>query len=274
MSSSTETAPPAPGAFALTTKDMLDLCQLDTVALEAAFDNYRTTRADATLPHILAARDQDGRTLLHWAALNGRREHVEYLLDIVRQHRPSDAAAVIDAADDSGNTPLNLAALKGDPEICGWLLAAGADVNAPNAKGHTPLQYACSKGHADCVRVCLRAGADVTARDAYGNTALHRMAGLGRVELLRAVLAAAAAGGCNVPALLDVPNGEGDTALHVAGQDEQDAAAVLLVQSGASLTTANREERTAADVAKPGLRRKLLEERQRWERAQLPQAAE
>lgn len=244
----------------ITTTEILALIDKDTVALEST---YGTASTDGTLPAILVVCDKDQRSLLHWAALRGRREHVEHLLDVVRKHAAAETAAIVNKPDNTGNTPLILAILKGDAEISGWLLAAGADVNVANKQGITPLLYACSKNFEDCVRICLRAGAKLGAHDVYGHTVLHRMAGLGREDLMRLVLDRAAEHGDCVSSLIDAQNCEGDTALHVACEDEQGAVAVLLVQRGASLVLANRKEKTAADVAKPGLLRKLLEEQEK-----------
>ena len=46
------------------------------------------------------------------------------------------------ARDSAGNTPLHLAALRGDADALDRLLAAGADPNALNEAGATPLHYA------------------------------------------------------------------------------------------------------------------------------------
>lgn len=121
-----------PPLITLTTNDMLALCQLDTAQLEAeiqrrcddAAQSSRKSIATSTtndtgpvVAGLLRAHDADRRSLLHWAALQGRREHVEYLLEVLRKTGGGDGVDVlediIDARDDSGNTPLNLASLKG-----------------------------------------------------------------------------------------------------------------------------------------------------------------
>lgn len=211
---------------------------------------------DTTLteqPDALTARDANQRSLLHWAALRGRRAHVELLLDLLRKTANTD---VIDAPDDTGTTPLICATLKGDATICGWLLEAGANVNARTEQGHSPLQYACSKGWADCFELFLGGGADLAVRDRRGDSALHRLAALGRVEMLRRVLVEAKT---KAPTLVDGQNAEGDTALHIACQDGEATCALLLVEFGASVELENREKRTAVDLAAPALRRSLTE---------------
>lgn len=62
------------------------------------------------------------------------------------------------------------------------LIALGADVNARDDIGWRPLNVACSWADADVVDALLDAGADVNAQDNIGWTALHEVAQLGSVE--------------------------------------------------------------------------------------------
>ena len=62
----------------------------------------------------LDAKDQDGRTPLHWACASGRLNVAEFLL--------ARARASLDVQDDAGWTPLMSAASAGHAEIVGLLL--------------------------------------------------------------------------------------------------------------------------------------------------------
>lgn len=213
-------------------------------------------------PDALLVRDANQRTLLHWAAVKGARDHVRLLLD--RLQRLDDApqaaaAAAIDAADDTGTTPLICATLKGDAVICAQLVAAGADVNARTEQGHSPVQYACSKGWLDCYEVLVGAEADIAAVDRRGDSVLHRLVALGRDELLRRVLELAKT---RAPRLVDVQNAEGDTALHIACEESETACALLLVEYGANVRLENRLKRSPLDGPPSALRRSLAEKAQ------------
>jgi ankyrin repeat protein len=83
-----------------------------------------------------------------------------------------------------GNTPLHVAAVRGDVRAIVILLRAGADINAPGEHGYTPLHEAVEQGHAPAVRVLLDHGADTTARTDGGFTALD----LARMEGNREIL--------------------------------------------------------------------------------------
>ena len=80
------------------------------------------------------AKDDNGWTPLHWAALSGHKEVSEYLITM---------GADVNAAETvSGMTPLHFAAVGDQKEIVELLLASGADVNAKTDAGETPLDNA------------------------------------------------------------------------------------------------------------------------------------
>ena len=69
-------------------------------------------------------------------------------------------------------TPLHDAAAKGDINALTNALANTTNVDARNELGYTPFQVAVTHGHLLAATLLLEAGADVNARDAKGNTAL------------------------------------------------------------------------------------------------------
>jgi ankyrin repeat protein len=81
-----------------------------------------------------------------------------------------DDAALANARDAAGNTPLILAALYGNLETLELLLRKGADPNAANKAGVTPLLRAATD--AAKVERLLAAGAKVETRSEIGNTPL------------------------------------------------------------------------------------------------------
>jgi ankyrin repeat protein len=84
------------------------------------------------------ARDGDGATPLHNAALSGHRELAALLLDKGADREAHDA--------ESGATPLYFAAAWGRSALVELLVARGADVNARNKAGVTPLAAAEKNG--------------------------------------------------------------------------------------------------------------------------------
>jgi len=201
------------------------------------------------------ARNPDGTTALHQAALSGDRARAVELLD---------AGADVDAPIESletrsaewGGAPLHVAAAAGQAETVRLLLDRGADVNRANARGATPLHKAIDHAEIvellvargadvnaddergrtplhwlarypdlDSVRVLTSAGADVGATDHAGETALHRAAMWGQVEMIDALIDA----GASVHARADL----GATALHFAVRQDDPTVIEELVRAGA-----------------------------------------
>lgn len=100
----------------------------------------------AETPSLINAKDEDGRTPLHWAATSNNLG----VLQLVLSNSPD-----IEAQDAVGATPLIVAAAAGQMEAVRELLDAGAKVDSTNEKGQTALHYAASKGN---VPVCYQVG--------------------------------------------------------------------------------------------------------------------
>ena len=123
------------------------------------------------------ARDENGSTPLHWAALEGHKDIVELLIN---------RGAQVNAKDNTANTPLDLAiryeklaiaellraqgANTGTIHVVarnGYLagvqayLDAGVDINARDENGSTPLHWAALEGHKDIVELLINQGAQV-----------------------------------------------------------------------------------------------------------------
>jgi ankyrin repeat protein len=104
----------------------------------------------------------DGTTALHWAVQADDLELTEMLLT---------AGAKASAANQSGATPMLLAATNGNAAILGRLIQAGADPNAPISEtGDTALMIAARTGKVDAVKMLLDHGAKVNAKETWGGT--------------------------------------------------------------------------------------------------------
>lgn len=81
------------------------------------------------------------------------------------------AGADIHGAEDSGLTPLFVAAKQGSGECMDALLRAGADPEVPDAfEARTLCMRAALGGSPECLRLAIRAGGDIHARDKHGQT--------------------------------------------------------------------------------------------------------
>lgn len=158
---------------------------------------------DATLLRALladsdpAAAQPDGTTALHWAVRHDDLALTQRLLATATT--PAKSAALANAANRYGVTPLSLACINGNAAIVDALLAAGADPNLALPGGETPLMTAARTGKLAAVQALLTRGADVNSKLPGGQTALMWSAAEGHTAVVDALLAAKA----NVQASVD-----------------------------------------------------------------------
>lgn len=95
--------------------------------------------------------DNDGRTILHHAAMCGCLEVVELLLD---------HGAIVDVFDNQCMTPLHRAAASGHEDIVRFLLEKGANIDVVDLNGCTPLYLAAKNSYFNVILVLIQYGAD------------------------------------------------------------------------------------------------------------------
>jgi tetratricopeptide (TPR) repeat protein len=111
----------------------------------------------------IAARDQDGKTALIFAAHNRKTDTMEFLLK---------KGVPVDDRTYDGETALMRAAFFGSANNVRLLLQKGADIEAKNKDGETALILAAKAGYVESARVLLDAGANIAARQKDGETPL------------------------------------------------------------------------------------------------------
>ncbi|XP_048571587.1 E3 ubiquitin-protein ligase XB3-like [Triticum urartu] len=125
--------------------------------------------------NILMFDSSHGRTCLHYAAYYGHSDCLRAILTAARTAPVSQSwgyARFVNVRDDTGATPLHLAARQGWRRCVHVLLENGAIVSASSGAfgfpGSTPLHLAARGGSLDCVRQLLSWGADRLQRDSVG----------------------------------------------------------------------------------------------------------
>lgn len=84
------------------------------------------------------------QTLLHRAAIIGKLEFYQLIMENVEDKNPKDG---------NGRTPLHLAAMHGHFDICKLIIENVDDVNPPDNHGITPLDYAKCRNHGDICKL-------------------------------------------------------------------------------------------------------------------------
>ncbi|PAA51187.1 hypothetical protein BOX15_Mlig025588g2 [Macrostomum lignano] len=116
-----------------------------------------------------------------------RRKNADDLLRVLESREAS-----VDAPDDRGFSPLSVAAMDAELELCNLLLEHRADVNWTGENGKTCLMQVSYKGKPEVVQWLLDNGASVSMRDRKGMSALHYAADGEQLDTLRLLLTAKA----------------------------------------------------------------------------------
>mmetsp|Transcript_40749 Transcript_40749/g.53672 ORF Transcript_40749/g.53672 Transcript_40749/m.53672 type:complete len:557 (-) Transcript_40749:122-1792(-) len=127
-------------------------------------------------------RDIHGWTPLHWATRMGHANVVNTLLH-------SGGPSIINARDQSGNTPLMLCMGTNAMDCASLLIAAGADINEQNLWGQTLLMLCAEEGTEanGLATILLLHKANVVLQDRDDATVLHYAARDGNLYLIKLV---------------------------------------------------------------------------------------
>lgn len=150
--------------------------------------------------------------------------------------------AVVNSRDRLGNSPLNMAATKGNVALVTLLLGAGADPNLANISEVTPLMGACFAESAETIKLLLAAGARTGSTDRVKKTAATYVAANGCIPCMQALLDA----GVQANAVLDNEL----TLLMWAAGSGQEAMVRYLLAHGANKQPKDNRGMTALAIAR------------------------
>lgn len=167
---------------------------------------------------VVTETDNEGRSLLHRAAIVGNKDMMRVLLA-----KPFD----VNAEDSFHRTPLQMAA---NGETAKLLLDRGASIAATGPHRRNALHWATIHRAKPTVEALLVHGANVMDPDANGNTALHFAADTGSVDITAILIARGA--------VIDARDRDGRTPLlRAACNGDRNAVAVVqkLLANGAEI---------------------------------------
>ncbi|MGH0158275.1 UNVERIFIED_CONTAM: hypothetical protein FKN15_040052 [Acipenser sinensis] len=208
-------------------------------ALHLAAGNGHEEIADILLSHkaFVNAKTKLGLTPLHLGAQNGYCRLVKLL---VETHMAS-----IDALSLNKRTPLHLAALHGQLDVCCSLLNMKADVNATDIHGQTPLHLAAENDHSEVVKLFLKHRPELaTFANVEGATCAHIAASKGSVAVIKELLKFSKVG---VTSARNQTNDSSPLLLAAAGGHAE--VVKVLLEAGASAAEENAEGMTAIHLS-------------------------
>ncbi|XP_062324330.1 NF-kappa-B inhibitor epsilon [Osmerus eperlanus] len=224
--------------------------------------------------NLLTTITEDGDTILHLAVIHEDEDFACHLIHLFPKE-------VLDIQNNLYQTPLHLATYLSLPLLVQSLVKKGASLEAQDQDGNTPLQVACQQGLVDCaaeltrnisnsklapvletqnwrgltclhlatlnqhhrlIKLLMKKGADLNVQEGTsGKTALHLAVELHDITAVTLLLTKAA----NVDAAMF----NGCTPLHLAVGRQDTTIAFLLCRSGADKMLRNMEDETALDLA-------------------------
>jgi len=140
---------------------------------------------------------------------------------------------LIEAKNDAGLTPLNLAAFQGQMDILVFLLDKGADIHTGDNEGSNPIHNAAATGKEEIVEFLVNEkNCDVNVTDNNEVTPLHFAAGSGNFELVKFLIQ----NGAEVNSRSNI----GATPLHNAIYGDNIDVIRLLIEKGSEIDIANQ----------------------------------
>ena len=110
--------------------------------------------------------DLEGHTLVHWAALGGFHELIDFLVGKgVPLNKPSN--------NDYGPLPIHWACVHGHIMTVEYFLDKGVPIDSTDLNGCSPLIVSAQYGESLCATYLLQKGANKFHVDTNGDSALH-----------------------------------------------------------------------------------------------------
>ncbi|XP_062573284.1 nuclear factor NF-kappa-B p105 subunit-like [Saccostrea cucullata] len=201
--------------------------------------------------YLTSVPDQNGDIPLHTAIINGNKEVVNNLLDVMQTM--SNLWLKINAYNNLLQTPLHLAVLTGQEEIIDRLLCAGANTKLPDRNGNTPAHLAVQTGNTSCLAKLLKYQRpfstpqnpfpELNMKNFDGFTPAHIAAQKGNLQAIKLLV--------RCKADINMADGKsGKTPLHYAvEEDDLSVSSYLILEAGASVDSVCFNGNTALHIA-------------------------
>ncbi len=179
-------------------------------------------------PELVNAKDQQGRTPLHWACRGQNYELLAYLVE---------KGADVNALDNNQTAPLHSLAVRNGVKEAELLINKGADVNILTYDNQTPLHFAASYNQIDIAALLVEKGAKLELRDNWVRTPLVYCAReRGGPEMTKLFIQAGAD--------VNASNEFGETALSLAAWRGKEEVVNILLDAGAEVPVTGTHARS------------------------------
>lgn len=152
--------------------------------------------------------------------------------------------AEVNAADNNQQIPLHLTAFHGNRDIAIYLISKGADVNRLDIRAFNPLHYALALRKLDVAELLITSGSDVNAKNSYGQSAFNQAVDFGLKELVNLMLEH----GANIP----VEGEEAEELLHLSASRGLIQLARRMYDNGVDIHSKNENGGTLLHSAAEG----------------------
>ncbi|KAJ3282469.1 hypothetical protein HDU79_009885, partial [Rhizoclosmatium sp. JEL0117] len=176
-------------------------------------------------------------TGFHYLAMYYDSEILEYVSKL------SSFTSGLSCVNSDGETPLLLAAKKGNKETVELLLKCGARIELQDNGGATPLAHGASNGHKETVEFLLEFGAQIESQNKNGNTPLALAAFKGQKEIVELLLQH------NPKANIESQNKKGETPLSITVQQGHKETVEFLLIHGAKIESQKDDGNTPLALA-------------------------
>lgn len=216
----------------------------DIAGIDEAFKSTRTFfNEDSVSPADINGSDSAGSTALMYAANNGSREALQYLLS---------KGANPNLKNKEGKTALMLAAEKGFKDIIADLLAKNAKIDEVDNKGRNALMHAAENSQSHIVKFLIAQNALLDEACYEGKTALMRAAAKGDSVSVNALLDTGRVA-------IDARDNNSDSALMWAAYAEKKNTVEDLLKRDARADFANNDGKTARNLTSTSVIQVMLE---------------
>jgi len=135
--------------------------------------------AKRKISELMAKRDNQGRSILHYAAYGG---------ELLKAKQLFSLGFPVDTTDNNLNTSLHVASENGQFQFAAFLIQQGANINRQNMEGKSALHLSVERGHSQVINLLLNGGANPNIQDLQGATPLHYSAANGTVDISKLLL--------------------------------------------------------------------------------------